>query len=109
MIGKRLKEVRKIKGLTQADIAARVGVSLSTVKKWELDLNEPNSDKLIALALTLNVSTDYLFGRDTAPDLVLTKDKERLLAIIDSLPPRQREAVTQYAEFLKEGGGRRGL
>lgn len=109
MIGKQLKEVRKARGLTQAELAERVGVSLSTVKKWELDMNEPNSDKLIALALTLNVSTDYLFGRDTAPDLVLTEDKERLLAIIDSLPPRQREAVTQYAEFLKEGGGRRGL
>lgn len=107
MIGKRLKEVRKIKGLTQTELAERVGVSLSTVKKWELDLNEPNSDKLIALALTLNVSTDYLFGRDTAPDLVVTEDTKKLLAIIDKLPQKQKDALTQYAEYLeKEGGGR---
>ncbi len=104
MIGKRLKEVRKTKGLTQADVAELVGVSVSSIKKWELDLIDPNSDKLIALALALNVSTDYLFGVDTAPDLVVTEDTKKLLAIIDSLPPKQREALADYAEFLKGGG-----
>lgn len=106
MIGKRLKEARKIKGLTQKDIAERVGVSLSTVKKWEADTIDPNTDKLITLALALNVSTDYLFGRGTSPDLVLTEDTEKLLEIVESLPPKQREALRQYAEFLRGGGGR---
>lgn len=106
MIGKRLKEVRKIKGLTQAQVAELVGVTVSSVKKWELDLIDPNTDKLIALALALGVSTDYLFGRDTDVDLVLSEDTKKILAIIDGLGPRQREALADYAEFLRKGGGR---
>lgn len=106
MIGKRLKEARKARKMTQQDVADRVGVSVSTVKKWELDLNEPNSDKLIALALGLGVSVDYLFGVSTAPDLVVSDDTKKLLAIIDKLEPRQREALADYAEFLRNGGSR---
>lgn len=106
MIGKRLKEARKARKMTQQDVADRVGVSVSTVKKWELDLNEPNSDKLIALALGLGVSVDYLFGVNTAPDLIVSDDTKKLLAIIDKLEPRQREALADYAEFLRNGGSR---
>lgn len=104
MIGKRLKEIRKTQGLTQQDLADRIGVSVSSVKKWELDLTEPNADKLVTIALALGVSVDYVLGGMTAPNLTLTEDAQRLALIVEQLPEKQRDALIQYAEFLKEGG-----
>lgn len=65
MIGKQLKEMRLVKRLTQKDIADALGVSDSTVQKWEQDLADPNTDKLIKLAKILDCSLDYLFGFDS--------------------------------------------
>ena len=35
MLGKKIRELRKEKGLTQKELSERIGVSESTVKKWE--------------------------------------------------------------------------
>ena len=45
----KLKELRKEKGLTQMDIAVKVGVSLTSVRMWEKGVSTPkpeNKDKL---------------------------------------------------------------
>ena len=45
----KLKELRKEKGLTQMDLAVKVGVSLTTIRMWEGGVSEPkpeNKDKL---------------------------------------------------------------
>ena len=104
MIGKRLKEIRKIKGLTQQELAELSGLTVSSIKKWELDLTEPSADKLTSLALALGVSVDYILGAQTSPDLILTEDAQKIALIIEQLPEKQREALMQYAEYLKEGG-----
>jgi transcriptional regulator with XRE-family HTH domain len=102
MIGKRLKEVRKKRGYTQAELAKIIGVSLGTIKKWEQDIVDPNSGALISLALALSVSIDYLFDRDVPMDLVISDPKgQRLVEIVNDLPENHREALLQYAELLK--------
>lgn len=59
----RLKELRREKGLRQAQIAALVGVTKSAVSAWESDIRQPPYDTLIRLADIYGVSTDYLLGR----------------------------------------------
>lgn len=105
MIGKRLKEVRKIKGLTQKELSEMVGVSVSTVKKWEQDQVDPNTAALISIAVALNVSIDYLFGRDVNVDLVEIADGniKRIFDIVNELPDNHRIALLQYAELLQGG------
>ena len=63
MLGLKLKELRKEKGLTQKQVAEILKVDSSTVRKWELSLREPNLSSLIKLADFFEVSTDYLLGR----------------------------------------------
>ena len=105
MIGKRLKEVRKSKKLTQAELAQMVGVSVSTVKKWEQDQVDPNTAALISIAVALNVSIDYLFGNTPETDLVVVanNDIKRIIEVVEGLPQSHREALFKYAELLKKG------
>lgn len=58
-----LSKYRKIKGLTQDDLAEKVGVSRQSVSKWETGDCMPDVSKLIALSCALEVSIDELCGK----------------------------------------------
>ena len=59
-LGKRIQRLRKAKGLTQEQLAGRLGVSPQAVSKWENDNCSPDISLLAALAQELGVSTDAL-------------------------------------------------
>ncbi|MEL7462512.1 MAG: helix-turn-helix domain-containing protein [Pseudomonadota bacterium] len=58
--GDRLAVARDGIGLTQAQLAKRLGVRKSTIEKWEEDRSEPRSNRLQMLAGVLNVSLVWL-------------------------------------------------
>ncbi len=61
--GLRLRQARKTAGLTQAELAARVGLkSYNPVTQYERGINDPSLPTLFRLATTLNVKTDWLLG-----------------------------------------------
>ena len=60
----RLKELRLKKGLTQTELGEKVGVKQSTFTNWENGKREPNFETIIKLADLLEVSLDWLFGRE---------------------------------------------
>ncbi len=59
-LGKRLKELRTIKKLTQSDLANLLGIERSTYGKYETGDSSPDYEKLIQLADFFQVSVDYL-------------------------------------------------
>lgn len=60
----RLKELRLKKGLTQTELGEKVGVKQSTFTNWENGKREPNFETIIKIADLLEVSVDWLFGRE---------------------------------------------
>lgn len=62
-IGTNLYELRTAKGLSQGDVAERLGVSRQSVSKWETDTAVPDLDKLMGLCDLFGVSLDRLAGR----------------------------------------------
>ena len=58
----RLMEYRKKAGLSQEELADKLGVSRQAVSKWERSEASPDTDNLIALAKLYNVSLDELVG-----------------------------------------------
>ena len=60
--GKRLRELRIEKKLTQKALAQVMNVSTATVTRWELEIQEPDYLTLAKLAVFFKVSTDYLLG-----------------------------------------------
>lgn len=58
--GDRLAGAREAVGLSQTELARRVGVKIKTLRGWEEDLNEPRANKLSMLSGLLNVSLRWL-------------------------------------------------
>jgi len=60
--GDRLTGAREAAGMTQKDMARRLGVKLKTIKAWEEDLSEPRANRLSMMAGLLNVSLSWLIS-----------------------------------------------
>ena len=63
-IGSVIRYYRKIRGLTQLNLAMRLGVTPQTVGKWERRESEPDFTLLCPLAEALDVTFDTLFGTE---------------------------------------------
>ena len=67
--GDRLSGAREESGMSQEELAKRLGVKLKTLKSWEEDLSEPRANKLSMMAGMLNVSLSWLLtGEGEGPD-----------------------------------------
>jgi len=67
--GDRVAGAREHAGMTQGDLAKRLGVKLKTLKAWEDDQSEPRANKLSMMAGLLNVSLLWLLsGEGDGPD-----------------------------------------
>ncbi len=62
MLNENIKAIRKSKGLSQQDLAAKLNVVRQTVSKWETGLSVPDSDLLIALSEALETPVSTLLG-----------------------------------------------
>ena len=76
----RLRELRNKSGLTQNEIATKLGVSGQTILNWENKIYEPKIGQLIQLADLFNVTIDYLVERKNAPDKIdeLCKELDKI-------------------------------
>lgn len=61
-VGTLLRQTRLAAGLTADDLAAQLGVSETTVRRWEGELNQPTAHHLARLATLLGVSPAALLG-----------------------------------------------
>lgn len=66
-LGKRIMAHRKRLGLTQDQLAEKLGVTAQAVSKWENDQSCPDITMLPILADIFGVSTDELLGRQHQP------------------------------------------
>ena len=60
MLNDRIKELRKVFGVSQVELAKALNVSKQCVSNWENDNVLPSIDMLVKLAKYFNVTTDYL-------------------------------------------------
>lgn len=67
MLGDRLKEARKAKKKTQAEMASIVGVSQATYSCYERGTITPEITSVVKFAEALGVTTDYLCGLSDNP------------------------------------------
>ena len=61
-LGKRLKELREEKGLTQKEVAEKLYIHSVTYLHYEKSQREPPLSLLVDMAMFYNVSVDYLLG-----------------------------------------------
>ena len=59
-IADRIQNLRKIKGISQEELADKIGVSRQAVSKWESEQSVPETDKIIIMSDYFEVTTDYI-------------------------------------------------
>lgn len=62
LFGKRLRELRQEKDLTQKQLAEIFNVDHTTIRDWEIRGKQPSYETLCKLAKFFEVTTDYLLG-----------------------------------------------
>ena len=72
----KIKNLRKEKGLTQAQLADALFVSRSTVAKWENGLGLPGPDSMKALEALFEVATEQI--TTTEPEVVIVEKNRKL-------------------------------
>ena len=93
--GSNLKRLRVQEGLTQQQLADRIGVTKSVVSYYELQERHPSPEVLIKLAAVFHVSTDYLLGIEKGERIDLTGLDEEDIRIVKSLVTSLRKKQTQ--------------
>ena len=78
----RLKQLRKDKHLTQAQVAQRIGVTASMVSSYETDIRLPSYEVLVRIADVFGVTVDYLLCRQEKRFLDISElGKKPLLSV----------------------------
>lgn len=88
--GKRLTEVRKIKKLSQDELAKKLGAQGAVIGRYERDEVKPSIEMATSIAGALEVSLDYLVGNT---DLLLEKNIVSKIIDIQKLGSEDRAHV----------------
>lgn len=64
-VGKRIAKLRKQEGLTQKQLADKLGVSNKAISKWETGEGFPDITMIPKLSAIFNVSSDYLLSKES--------------------------------------------
>ena len=94
-IGNKIKQLRLKSGLTQEQLAAKLGISAQSVSKWETEVTMPDISMLPLLSNELGVTIDELF--DLSVEQKLSRI-ERRLDIEEEFPD---SVFHEFESFLK--------
>lgn len=107
--GVRLRELRKERGLTQAELAKLLSIGESTISFYESGKRQPDYETLIRLADFFNVSVDYLIGRtdDKNNSGIETLAAHRSDDPLNELPEEARKSLEEFKEFILRKYGKK--
>lgn len=100
-VGQRLRSQRKLMGLSQGDLAQRVGLTFQQIQKYERGVNRISASRLVEFALVLKVPPAWFFEGMPAPHSRASGRRGRRSAeIIQELANRETvELVRLYNQI----------
>lgn len=97
-----IKQLRKKNGLTQIELAKKIGVSSSTIAMYEVGEREPSIETLDKMCEVFNVDMDTLCGRTSAKKPIendeLSKEMKMMIDLFSQLPPESQEKAIPLIE-----------
>ena len=92
MFAENLRALRKAKGLSQEELAARLHVVRQTISKWEQGRSVPDAELLVRLAEELDTTAAALLGPEVPPEAEAGGTAEQLGRIAEQLAVKNRRA-----------------
>jgi len=97
LVGQRIRELRKDRSLTQADLAGKVGIQQSDLCRMETGEYKVSLETLFKILKVFEMNIADFFHLSTAADI--TPAEQELLLTYRSLPPTAREQVRDFVYF----------
>lgn len=91
-LGERIHRLRKLRGLTQGELASRLGVSKPTVWAWEQGRARPIEERIEAIAAALGVDSDELRVDRFTTGLaeLVARCREQIASVLETTPDKVR-------------------
>lgn len=108
-VGQRIARIRKERGLTQVELAEKMGLIQSLVSDYETDRLRLSAEMAVRFSMALDVTTDELLHPKAKkkstkkPSLKVMRRLEQ----IESLPPRTQAFVLSALDSILRGAGTR--
>ncbi len=98
---KKLESLRREKGFTQDELAAKLGISRQAISKWESAESSPDTDHLIALSKLYGVSIDELIGAPDTKNADLKAEREAFFGMDgrQNAQPKEKRPASAAASF----------
>ncbi|MDG1935576.1 MAG: helix-turn-helix transcriptional regulator [Paracoccaceae bacterium] len=113
-VGKRIRHRRWLVGITQQQLAEKVGIKFQQIQKYETGANRVSASRLWDISETLNVSISFFFegieksketsqtGDAVPADLMGDKEALDLVRSYYSIPENQRRRLFDLARVLSD-------
>ena len=114
-VGKRIRHRRWLVGITQQQLAEKVGIKFQQIQKYETGANRVSASRLWDISETLDVSISFFFkgiekskepsetGGVVPADLMGDKEALDLVRSYYSIPENQRRRLFDLARVLSDG------
>lgn len=101
-LGRRLKELRRQKGLSQEELAGRIGMSVDAISNVERGVTFTTLDTLVKVAAALEVSLVTFFDIEPQAETTLPPELARVVTLLSQRPEPVRRFVAHHVEKLLE-------
>lgn len=108
-VGKRIRHRRWMIGMTQQQLAEKVGIKFQQIQKYETGANRVSASRLWDIAAAMETSVSFYFdGLDAAPaanlpvegDILGDKEAMQLVRSYYAMPEAQRRQIFELARVL---------
>lgn len=82
LLADKIKTIREQLGMTQAELARKLGLTRSSINGWEMGLSVPSTQYIVELAKLFRVSTDYLLGMEQGAVLNIDDLTEKEVSVL---------------------------
>jgi transcriptional regulator with XRE-family HTH domain len=115
-VGKRIRHRRWLVGMTQQQLAEKVGIKFQQIQKYETGMNRVSASRLWDIATALSISVSFFFEglddaeasvafeSDTPNDILKDKEALELVRSYYAIPETQRRRLFELARVLSDAG-----
>ena len=107
LIPERLTSARKALSITKLEASKRMNIGQTTYVRYEKGDRNPTYATIIVMAQVLNVSPEYLIGKEDNPEsqsYVIKKEESpemfKIMELSEKLDSKGRKKILKYAEEL---------
>lgn len=104
MLKENIKSIRKLKGLSQEELAIKLNVVRQTISKWEQGVSVPDAEMLITISEVLETPVSTLLGENISEakvdDIKVISEKLEIINLQLSQRKNNRRKITHWLFIL---------